>query len=383
MLFIGKVSIFLLSFRELGGIGVRIVDIQVGELSLPLAHPFKTALRTVERLEDIVVRVIGEDGSMGYGEAPPTAVITGDTKGSILCAIQDFIKPAILGMDLDDLPAVMEKLNACMVHNTTPKAAVDMALYDLWGKAQGKPLYQLLGGAKPAFETDITISVNPTQEMVRDSLEAVARGFHILKVKVGKEGAADVARIAAIRQAVGPEIKLRVDANQGWTAAESVAIIKAMEDKGLDIELVEQPVPALDIAGLKYVTGQVDTPILADEAVFSPTDAANLIAIHAADYINIKLMKTGGIWNALNICQLAKQHGVKCMIGCMLESQVSVAAAAHLCAAQEVITMADLDGPSLCATPPMPGGPRFEGARITMTADPGVGVRDIPCTNWR
>lgn len=380
MLFRGKVSIFLSFFKE--GSAVRIVDIQVGELSLPLAHPFKTALRTVERLEDIVVRVVGEDGSTGYGEAPPTAVITGDTKGSILCAIQDFIKPAIVGMDLDDLPAVMEKLNGCMVHNTTPKAAVDMALYDLWAKSQGKPLYQLLGNAKTSFETDITISVNPTEEMVRDSLEAVERGFHTLKVKVGKEGTADVDRMAAIRQAVGPHIKLRVDANQGWTAQQSVTIIKAMEDKGLDIELVEQPVPALDVDGLKLVTSQVDTPILADEAVFSPRDAANIIATHAADYINIKLMKTGGIWNALKICEMAKQNGVKCMIGCMLESQVSVAAAAHLCAGQEVITMADLDGPSLCATPPMPGGPRFEEAVISMTSDPGVGLRDIPCDNW-
>lgn len=360
---------------------MRIVDIQVGELSLPLAHPFKTALRTVDRLEDIVVRVIGENGLEGYGEAPPTAVITGDTRGSILCAIQDFIKPAILGMDLEDLNAVMEKLQGCMVHNTTPKAAVDMALYDLWAKTQGKPLYQLLGNARTSFETDITISVNPVEEMVRDSREAVERGFTTLKIKVGKEGMADVARIAAIREAVGPNVKLRVDANQGWSAQESVAIIKTMEDKALNIELVEQPVPALDIAGLKYVTGQVETPILADEAVFSPLDAANLIAIHAADYINIKLMKTGGIWNALKICQMAKQHGVKCMIGCMLESQVSVAAAAHLCAGQEIIAMADLDGPSLCATEPFPGGPVFDGATIRMSGDPGVGVRFS--TQWK
>lgn len=360
---------------------MKIKAIQVGSLSLPLAHPFKTALRTVDRLEDIVVRVVGENGLEGYGEAPPTAVITGDTKGSILCAIQDFIAPAIVGMDLEDLGAVMEKLNSCMVHNTTPKAAVDMALYDLWAKTQGKPLYQLLGGAKQSFETDITISVNPVEEMVRDSLEAVGRGFTTLKIKVGKEGTADVARISAIRQAVGPGIKLRVDANQGWSAAQSVAIIKTMEDKGLGIELVEQPVPALDIAGLKYVTGQVDTPILADEAVFSPTDAANIIAIRAADYINIKLMKTGGIWNALKICELAKQHGVQCMIGCMLESQVSVAAAAHLCASQEVITMADLDGPSLCATEPFPGGPVFDGPTISMSGDPGIGVQFS--TDWQ
>lgn len=359
---------------------MRITAIQVGRLSLPLAHPFKTALRTVDRLDDIVVRVVGENGLEGYGEAPPTAVITGDTKGSILCAIQDFIAPAIVGMDLMDLPAVMEKLNSCLVHNTTPKAAVDMALYDLWAKSQGKPLYQLLGNAKTSFETDLTISVNPTEEMVRDSLEAVGKGFTTLKIKVGKEGTADVERIAAIRKAVGPNVKLRVDANQGWSAQQSVTIIKAMEDKGLNIELVEQPVPALDVEGLKLVTDQVDTPILADEAVFSPRDAAHLIATHSADYINIKLMKTGGIWNALKICELARENGVRCMIGCMLESQVSVAAAAHLCASQEVITMADLDGPSLCASAPFPGGPVFDGPTISMSGDPGVGVRFS--TDW-
>lgn len=361
---------------------MKIKAIQVGSISLPLVRPFKTALRTVEAVNDVVVRVVADDGSVGYGEAPPTAVITGDTTGSILCAIRDFIRPALVGMDLDDLDAVMEKLDGCMVHNTTPKAAVDMALYDLWAKGQGKPLYQLLGGARTSFRTDLTISVNPVPQMVADSLDAVAQGFDILKIKVGKEGLADVDRIAAIRQAVGPAVKLRVDANQGWTAGQSVSIIRAMEDKGLDIELVEQPVPAHDLAGLKYVTSQVDTPILADEAVFSHYDAATLIQIKAADLINIKLMKTGGIWNALKICRMAERYGMECMIGCMLESRLSVAAAAHLAAGQKIITRADLDGPSLCSVDPYTGGPCFDGPLISMSGDPGVGVDSVPCTQW-
>ncbi len=353
---------------------MKIMDIQIGRLSLPLAHPFKTALRTVERIEDIAVKVVGEDGLVGYGEAPPTAVITGDTTGSILCAIEDYIKPALVGMDLNDLPNLMGRLNSCLVHNTSPKAAVDMALYDLWAKSQGKPLYQLLGNARSSFETDLTISVNSVDEMVKDALEATQRGFTTLKIKVGKEGMADIDRITAIRKAVGNDVKLRVDANQGWTAAQSVAIIKTMEARGLNVELVEQPVPADDVAGLKYVTGQVETPILADEAVFSPTDAANLIALRACDLINIKLMKTGGIWNALKICELARQHHMDCMIGCMLESQVAVAAAAHLCGGQSVITMADLDGPSLCASEPFPGGPVFDGPTIRLRSSPGIGL---------
>ena len=276
----------------------------------------------------------------------------------------------------------MEKLNACMVHNTTPKAAVDMALYDLWARAQGEPLYKLLGGARTSFKTDITISVNPVPQMVEDSLDAVKQGFDILKVKVGKEGEKDIERICAIRKAVGPDVQLRVDANQGWEAKEAVRIIRAMEDRGLCLDLVEQPVPAMDIDGLEHVTRNVETPILADEAVFSPRDAQNIIRRRAADLINIKLMKTGGIWNALKICRMAEENGVECMLGCMLESRLSVAAAAHLAAGQKVITRADLDGPSLCAVDPYEGGPEFDGAVIRMTDDAGVGVKNVPCEFW-
>ena len=361
---------------------MRIQDIQVGSIALPLRHPFKTALRTVEAVEDVVVRVISDDGRVGYGEAPPTAVITGDTLGSIQCAVRDFIRPALTGMEVEDLDGTMRRLHGCLVKNTSAKAAVDMALYDLWGKGYGIPVWRALGGARRTLETDLTISVNPVEEMVRDSLEAVERGYSILKIKVGKDPKADVERMCAIRAAVGPGVKLRVDANQGWTAKEAVRVISALEDKGLDMDLVEQPVPAHDLEGMAYVTARVQTPILADESVFSPGDAVELIRRGAADLINIKLMKTGGIWNALKICRMAAEHGMECMIGCMLESRLSVAAAAHLAAGQAIITRADLDGPSLCAVDPYTGGPVFDGPRILMSGDPGVGVDNVPCQQW-
>lgn len=361
---------------------MKIADIQVGSISLPLARPFRTALRTVESLNDVAVRVIAEDGTVGYGEAAPTAVITGDTIPSILCAIQQHIRPALVGLDLDDPETIWSRLDACMVHNTTPKAAVDMAVYDLLGKLQKQPLYRLLGGARTVLHTDLTISVNPVPQMVADSLDAVAQGFDILKIKVGTGGPEDVERIAAIRAAVGPGVTLRVDANQGWTADQSVAVIRAMEDRGLNVELVEQPVPAHDLDGLKRVSQAVDTPILADEAVFSHYDAARILSMGAADLINIKLMKAGGIHNALKICRLAREHGVECMVGCMLESRLSVAAAAHLACGQDVVTRVDLDGPSLCALDPYLGGPEFCGPRIAMTGDFGVGVTNVPTTHW-
>ena len=371
---------------------MKITEIEVGEIFVPLAKPFKTALRTVENVEDIVVRITTDTGAAGYGEAPPTAVITGDTKGSIRCAIEDFIRPALLGMEIEDLDGIMYRLHSSIVKNTSAKAAVDMAVYDLYAQRFGAPLYQLLGGAGDTVETDITISVNPVPQMVADSLEAVQQGYKILKIKVGKEGLADVARIAGIRKAVGSGIQIRVDANQGWTAKEAIRIITAMEDKGLNIDLVEQPVPAHDLDGMRAVTKAVYTPILADESVFSPEDAAEIIRTRAADLLNIKLMKTGGIYEALKICAIAESYGVECMIGCMLgerdggecrsgcrlESKLAVSAAAHLAAAKRVITRADLDGPSLCKTDPFTGGPLYENGVIRMTDAPGIGITRVP-----
>ena len=370
------------SFLRKGASALKITDIQAGDISISLLHPFKTALRTVDAVNDVVVRICTDEGAIGYGEAAPTAVITGDTRGSILTAIEDYIRPALLGMDILDLEGIMAQLHGCLAHNTTPKAAVDMAVYDLWAKAQGEPLFRLLGGARSSFETDLTISVNGVDEMVADSLEAIGRGFRILKIKVGKDAKADLDRIAAIRAAVGPDAELRLDANQGWTAEEAVRILTAIEDRELHPALVEQPVPAWDLDGLKFIRQRVATPILADESVFSVHDARRLLDMGAADMINIKLMKTGGIYKALEICRTAQVFGAQCMVGCMLESRLSVAAAAHLAAAQAVVTMADLDGPSLCAQDPYAGGPSFNGPHISMTGDIGIGVEGVPCPLW-
>lgn len=358
---------------------MKIAKIEVGEVRIPLVTPFKTALRSVDCVNDIIVRVTADDGQQGFGEAPPTAVITGDTKGSIRCAIEEFIAPSLIGMDIENLDGIMRKLHSCILKNTSAKAAVDIAIYDLYAKNLQKPLYKVLGGFRNEIETDLTISVNPIDEMVEDSVKAVKQGFGILKVKVGKEGLKDVERIAAIRDAVGPDIRIRVDANQGWNAKDAVRIIRAMEDKGIEIDLVEQPVSAHDFAGMQFVTQNVATPILADESVFSAEDAIKLIQGRAADLINIKLMKTGGIYQAMKICDIAEIYGVECMIGCMLESKVAVSAGAHFAAAKGIITRADLDGPSLCKDDPYVGGPIYEGSRIIMNETPGLGIVKAPC----
>lgn len=357
---------------------MKIKKIQMGLIKIPLVTPFKTALRTVENVEDLVVCVETDTGEKGYGEAPPTAVITGDTLGSIETAIREFIAPALVGMEIDEIDGIMKKLQTCILHNTSAKAAVDMAIYDLYAKSLGKPLYKVLGGARKEIETDLTISVNPISQMVRDSLQAVERGFSILKIKVGKEGEKDVERIREIRQAVGSDIKIRVDANQGWTPKQAVSIIQRMEDLGLGVDLVEQPVKGTDFTGMQFVTSHTATTILADESVFSPLDAIRLFEYQAADMVNIKLMKTGGLYEAMKICQIAETYGKECMIGCMLESKIAVSAAAHLAAAKNVITAVDLDGPSLCSEDPYTGGPLYEESAIRMTEKPGIGITGVP-----
>lgn len=356
---------------------MKIIDIKLGRISVPLKKPFKTALRTVTSVEDVIVKIITDTGIVGYGEAPPTGVITGDTTGAIIGAIEDHIKKHLIGMDIENFEEIMLKLDSSLVKNTSAKAAVDIALYDLYGQLYRAPIYKLLGGYRKEIITDITISVNDPEQMAKDSLEAVGLGYQTLKIKVGKDAAVDIERMKAIRKAIGYEIKLRIDANQGWKAKEAIYTLRKMEDAGLDIEFVEQPVTAHDFEGLKLVTDNVSIPVLADESVFSPMDAIKIMQMRAADLVNIKLMKAGGIHNALKICSAAEVYGVECMIGCMLEAKVAVTAAVHLAAAKSIITKVDLDGPVLCSEDPVEGGAVFNESRITLNEDPGFGFKHI------
>ena len=354
---------------------MKITEVRLGLISVPLRVPFKTALRSVSSVEDVIVEIHTDTGAVGYGEAPPTGVITGDTTGAIIGAIRDHIAKTIIGRDVDDFEDLMIALNACIQKNTSAKAAVDMALWDLYGQLYKIPVYKLMGGAKKSIVTDITISVNPPEEMARDARTALERGYDCLKVKVGIDPELDVARLAAVREAVGKDVKLRIDANQAWNAKQAVRILDQMQEKGLDIEFVEQPVPAADLEGMQYVTRHASVPVLADESVFSPADALRIMQTGAADFVNIKLMKCGGITNALRIASAAEVYGVECMIGCMLEAKISVNAAVELACAKKIITKVDLDGPVLCSEDHILGGAVFDEKNITVSDAPGMGIQ--------
>lgn len=356
---------------------MKITEVRLGTISVPLRVPFKTALRSVSSVEDVIVEIHTDTGAVGYGEAPPTGVITGDTTGAIIGAIQDHISKTIIGRDVDDFEDVIQSVQKCILKNTSAKAAVDMALWDLYGQLYKIPVYKMLGGARKHIITDITISVNSPEEMARDAVDAINRGYDCLKVKVGADPTLDVARLSAVREAVGNDVCIRIDANQAWQPKEAVRILNQMQEKGLAIEFVEQPVKAHDLEGLKYVTDRSYVPVLADESVFGPEDALKIMQMRAADLVNIKLMKCGGLYNALKIVSAAEVYGVECMIGCMLEAKISVNAAVELACAKKIITKIDLDGPVLCSEDPIIGGAVFEEQKITVSDAPGLGILGV------
>ena len=355
---------------------MKITGFRLGLLSAPLRVPFRTALREVSHVHDIVVELHTADGAVGRGEAPPTAAVTGETLGSIEAALRGHICPALVGKEVASLEELCSAISQSIVGNTSAKAAAEMAVWDLYAQQCNLPLYKLLGGGRTTLTTDITISVNDPETMERDTVDALSKGYDTLKIKVGENPALDLARLRAVR-AAAPEAIIRIDANQAWTPRQAVRLLDNMQSEGLNIELVEQPVKARDLEGLQFVTDHSPVPVMADESMFSPLDAMTILQRHAADYVNIKLMKCGGLSNALKILSAAEVYGVECMIGCMLEAKVSVTAAVHLACAKGAITRVDLDGPALCSTDPVDGGAIFRGKHIQLTDAPGLGIHGI------
>jgi L-alanine-DL-glutamate epimerase-like enolase superfamily enzyme len=352
---------------------MKITKINVEAKAVKLKEPITIALGTIEHSMSAIVEIETDEGIKGYGEGSPGILITGETlKGTTEC-IQLFEKQ-LIGVDPLDIEKVHSIMNTVAAHAPSAKTAIDIACYDLLGKKANLPVYKLLGGYASSVKTDLTIGIDTPEIMAVKAKQAVSLGFDTLKIKVGTTVSQDLARIEAIRLAVGSQIKLRLDANQGWQPKEAVTMINRLEE--FDIELVEQPVAYHDIDGLAFVTKQVAVPIMSDESCFNSKDALRLIKARAVDYVNIKLMKCGGIHEALKINSICEAAGVECMIGCMVEeTNIGVTAAAHLAAASKNITRADLDATFGLHEVAIPGGVGLEAtSMITLTNQGGLGL---------
>lgn len=354
---------------------VRIASFEIGPFLIPPKRAVKTALASPLTSDNILVRLRTAEGVTGLGEGSPFTSVMGETVASAI-AMAESLAPLVKGKDPFSIPRIVADLDAWAPGNTGLKCAIETALWDICGKLSGQPVHRLLGTYRTSFETDLTISLEAPEAMAQRAREAVAAGFRAVKVKVGDSPERDGRRLAAVREAIGPDVRIRIDANQGWTPAEAVLVCRAIAPLG--IELCEQPVAAWDWAGMKHVRSGSPIPVMADESVHSPHDVIAGIRHDAMDLVNIKLMKSGGILRSVQIAQVAEAAGLPCMAGSMSESRLGVTAGAHVVASQKCIVLADLDSFVPQAIDPILGGVTLKDGTLTVPDAPGLGVEVEP-----
>ena len=351
---------------------LRIKDIELYAFDIPLKEPFRVSLGVFSAANDVLVRVVTDSGLVGLGESSPFPPITGDTQDTNLMVARG-IREMIKGKNPLAVDALLTEIGHIVHSNPSIVAAFDMAFMDILGKAAGLPIFRLLGGDKATFKTDISTGMDTPEKMARSAGEHVSRGYKNIKLKVGLDPDLDVERVQAVREAIGKDVNLTIDANQGWTVPQAIYALRKMEP--FNVQFAEQPVVAWDFAGLKAVRNESPVPICADEALFLPQDAMKLIKAEACDYFNIKLMKAGGMTNSVRIAHIADAANIRCMVGCMMETRLGLTAGAHVMASQRNIVYADLDAYTIHTVDPVVGGMMVSSSgEVTLPEVPGLGV---------
>jgi L-alanine-DL-glutamate epimerase-like enolase superfamily enzyme len=350
---------------------MQINKITVSTLKIPLNRIFKTAIRSTDYLEDLFI-TIEADGIVGYGSAPATTAITGDTIEGMQSVMEKIVLPNLLGINPLDRLTIQQTILKKFAGNSGVKMAVDMALFDLAAKAANMPLYQYLGGSNHSLTTDVTISCGNIHETEKHVHQALNKGFKILKVKLGKSIHDDIATCHALAACLPKDCLVRIDANQGWTQDETLYFLDELTKINLNIECIEQPVAASNLVGMQTITAKSKWLIMADESVFHCADALRVLQTNAANLINIKLAKCGGIANAIKIKNLADTYHTECMIGCMMESPLGIAAAAHFALATG-ISKIDLDPLDWISNDLYDSWLTFKNAKIELSTRPGIG----------
>ncbi|WP_136057442.1 dipeptide epimerase [Microbacterium sp. K24] len=350
--------------------------LRVLRVSSPLVRPFITAVRRTDLLEVVLVEATDADGRVGWGEAATSWRVTGESPQSVAAVVAGPLGDTVIARDSGD-PALAADIAASVWGNAAARSAVECAVADLAAQERGLSAGAMLSGdgraAVPRLRTDMTLSTATPAELAEQAVAHVAAGFGCLKIKAS--AAHDtVAGLRAVRAAVGPAITLRIDANQAWDAETAIRVIRTLEDTDLAVELVEQPVAAHDIDALAAVTAAVDTPIMADESVRTAQDVRMIADRGAADLVNIKLAKTGGLAEALVAADVAHDAGLDVVIGCMMESHVGVTAAAHLAAAIAPDVVHDLDAALWLRRSPVVGGIRSEAGVLHLGTGRGFGI---------
>lgn len=335
-------------------------------------EPFVIATETCYAAENIYLRIHTDEGISGVGECSPFPMLVGETQDTCFYVGKDSAK-LLIGKNPLEIEERLNELDAYIALNKTIKSAFDMAMHDIAAKKAGKPLYAFLGGKKKTIQTDLTIGINTPEKMADTAIRFVKDGVKIIKVKLGKNGPEDITRIEKIRAAVGKDIQLRIDANQGWDFETALNTLNAIAK--YDIQFCEQPMHKRYDHLLPELKSKVSIPIMADESVFDHYDAERLIKNNSCTYINIKLAKSGGILEAQKIADTAAKYNMPCMLGGMVESRLALTAKVHLAMAHDNIHFYDLDTCLLGhLTDPVLNGARYNNYFLELDDVPGIGA---------
>jgi L-alanine-DL-glutamate epimerase-like enolase superfamily enzyme len=342
----------------------------------PTPNRMTTSYGDAPQVRPHVIVELGAGAARGLGEASPLPEFTGETAQSVLFALNETYLTPLVGRDPTAIAAIMADLDRLLPGNPSAKAAIDMALHDLAGRLLSIPAATLLGGARrPSIRLARAVGIGSIAEIVATAERHVAAGFGTIKMKVGQDPRDDVERVRAVRAAVGPQIRIRIDANQGYDVGTAVAVLRKLD--GCDLEYVEQPVPRWNHAGMAHVRRATGVRVLADEAVHSPQDALSLIRAEAADLLAIKFVKTGGLARAREIAAIGAAAGLDCVVISPFETQIGAAAGLHMALAlpygrhaHELTVFATQ--PEMART-----GIRLAGDTLSPSDGPGLGVDGI------
>jgi L-alanine-DL-glutamate epimerase-like enolase superfamily enzyme len=352
---------------------MRIKEFQIYTAQIPLNRPFVTSLGPEPYSEHIFVRVVLDNDVFGWGECAPSNTINGEILETCLALVPKLTQ-ALIGIEVCEHQTIERLMNQVIYANFSIKSAIDLACYDAAAKSKDLPLYRYLGALKlKPMQTDYTVSLNSPELMAQQAIELKAQGFTLIKVKLGENAEMDVQRIKAIREAIGPEIKLKLDANQGWTFEEAVMVLNELNQ--CTIEYCEEPINRKLAYRLGALQRAVPIPIMADESVVDHHDAENLVTNQNIGLFNLKIGKSGGITPILNIIDVAQKHDVKMQVGGFIETKIVFTANCHLAQCSDNIVFFDCDSPLFHQFMPTHGGMIYEeNWFIRLTEQPGLGI---------
>lgn len=363
---------------------MKITHTEIYRFSIPM-EPFVIATGTMHFAQNVLIRIYTDSGIHGVGECSAFPMIVGETQETCLAMAKDFAQ-ILIGKDPLDIPERMNDLLGYAAHNGTIKSAFDMALFDIAAKHADLPLYRFLGGQKRSVETDMTIGIDSPENMALSALKYQQQGCRILKIKLGKKVHEDIERVAQIRKAVGQEMNIRLDANQGWNFDDALYALGALAP--FNIEFCEQPMRTWFDDRLPELKANSPIKLMADESCYNHHDARKLINSQSCEYLNIKFSKSGGILEAQKIHEIALQTGTKCMIGSMLESRIALTANLHFALSSPNVVFFDLDTCLLGhLVDPVIGGLTYDGFFLDVPENSGIGADADPaflktCEQW-